>query len=271
MELEFLNFLIPLLITGVFSGLIAGLLGVGGGLIIIPVVFYILNFYGFSMDIIMHVAIASSLGVIFFTSLSSIYSHYKLNNIDLDVIKKWFIGVVFGSIFGAIFASSINGNILVIIFVVIASIVAISMFLNKNIVLANDIPQNFFLNNTVSFFIGYFSVLIGIGGGSFSVPILISFGKNIHRAVGTSASIGFFIALPGFITYASTGWMIEGLPKYSLGYVNLPIVLTVASISVLTAPLGAKLSNKANKKTLKKIFAIFLLLICVSLVIDQYY
>ena len=271
MELEYLNFLIPLLITGVFSGLIAGLLGVGGGLIIIPVVFYILNFYGFSIDIIMHVAIASSLGVIFFTSLSSIYSHYKLNNIDLDVIKKWFIGVVFGSIFGAIFASSINGNILVIIFVVIASIVAISMFLSKSIVLANDIPRNFFLNNIVSFLIGYFSVLIGIGGGSFSVPILISFGKNIHRAVGTSASIGFFIALPGFITYASTGWMIEGLPKYSLGYVNLPIVLTVASISVLTAPLGAKLSNKANKKTLKKIFSIFLLLICVSLVIDQYY
>ena len=119
--------------------------------------------------------------------------------------------------------------------------------------------------------IGYFSVLIGIGGGSFSVPTLNAFGKNIHRAVGTSATIGFFIALPGFITYASTGWMVEGLPRYSLGYVNLPIVLSVASVSVLTAPLGAKLSSKYNKKTLKKIFSIFLLLICVSLVIDQYY
>jgi uncharacterized membrane protein YfcA len=119
--------------------------------------------------------------------------------------------------------------------------------------------------------IGFFSVLIGIGGGSFSVPTLTAFGKNIHRAVGTSASIGFLIAFPGFITYASTGWMIEGLPRYSLGYVNLPIVLSVASVSVLTAPLGAKLSKKANKKTLKKIFAIFLLLVCVSLVFDQFY
>ena len=271
MELEFLQFLILLIITGVFSGLIAGLLGVGGGIVIIPVVFYILNFYGYSTDIIMHVAIASSIGVICITSLSSIYAHNKLKNIEANVIKKWFMGVVFGSIIGAILASFFNGNILVIIFGIIASTVAISMFLNINIVLANDIPQNFFLNNIISFLIGFFSVLIGIGGGSFSVPTLTAFGKNIHRAVGTSASIGFLIALPGFITYALTGWMIEGLPRYSLGYVNLPIVLSVASVSVLTAPLGAKLSKKANKKTLKKIFAIFLLLVCVSLVFDQFY
>jgi len=271
MELDFFYFLILLLITGIISGLIAGLLGVGGGLVVIPVIFYILNFYGFSKDIIMHVAIASSLGIICITSLSSINAHYKLKNIEVNVIKKWFIGVILGSIFGAVFASFINGNVLVIIFGVIVSIIAISMFLNINIVLANDIPKNFFLNNFISFFIGCFSVLIGIGGGSFSVPTLTVFGKNIHRAVGTSACIGFFIALPGFITYASTGRMIEGLPKYSIGYVSLPIVLAVASVSVLTAPVGAKLSSKANKSTIKKIFAIFLLLICVSLVIDQFY
>jgi len=151
MELEFLYFLVSLLITGIFSGLIAGLLGVGGGLIVIPVVFYILNFYNFSKDIIMHVAIASSLGVIFITSLSSMYAHYKLKNIDANVVKKWFIGVVFGSIFGAIFASSIDGNILVVIFGAIASIVAISMLLNINIVLANDIPRNFIINNSICF------------------------------------------------------------------------------------------------------------------------
>ena len=96
------------------------------------------------------------------------------------------------------------------------------------------------------------------------------FGKNIHRAVGTSASIGFFIAVPGFITYALTGWQIQGLPNYSLGYVSLPIVIIVASVSIFTAPLGAKLSNQTNKRTLKKIFATFLLLICVTLVIEQF-
>ena len=271
MEPQFLYFFISLLMTGVFSGIFAGLLGVGGGIIIIPVVFYILNFYHFSMDIIMHVAIASSLGVISITSISSMYAHYKFKNIDLKVVKKWFFGVVAGSIFGAVLASSINGSVLIIIFVVIATIIALSMFLNINIVLAKDIPKSFFLNNFIGFVIGCFSVLIGIGGGSFSVPTLTAFGKNIHLAVGTSASIGFLIALPGFITYALNGWMIEGLPRYSLGYVSIPIVLTVASASVLTAPLGAKLSKKTNKKTLKKIFSIFLLLICVSLVIEQFY
>ena len=158
-----------------------------------------------------------------------------------------------------------------IIFVFIASLVAISMFLNFNIILANNLPKNFLLNNTISFIIGFFSVLIGIGGGSFSVPTLTVFGKNIHRAVGTSASIGFFIAVPGFITYALTGWHIQGLPNYSLGYVSLPIVIIVASVSIFTAPLGAKLSNQTNKRTLKKIFATFLLLICVTLVIEQFY
>ena len=120
------------------------------------------------------------------------------------------------------------------------------------------------------FLIGYFSVLIGIGGGSFTVPILTTFGKSIHRAVGTSASIGFFIALPGFITYILTGWLVADIPRYSIGYVNLPIVLSVASISILTAPLGAKLSGRVNKRVLKKIFAVFLLIICINLIIENF-
>tara|TARA_B100001123_G_C15301170_1_gene1021091 strand:- start:1073 stop:1885 length:813 start_codon:yes stop_codon:yes gene_type:complete len=269
-EIEFFYFLISLLITGVFSGLIAGLLGVGGGLVVIPVTYYILNFYGYSLDITMHVAIASSIGVICFTSVSSVYSHYKLGNIETEVVKKWFIGAILGSVLGAIFASSINGNLLIITFVLIVSLVALSMYLNFHIVLSNNIPQNFLLNNTISFLIGCFSVLIGIGGGSFTVPTLTIFGKNIHKAIGTSASIGFLIAFPGFVIYVLTGWQIQGLPDYSLGYVSLPIVITVASVSMFTAPLGAKLSNQMNKQTLKYFFATFLLLICVSLVIDQY-
>ena len=146
METELLKFIIPILMTGFFSGLLAGLLGIGGGIIIIPVVFYILIDFNYSTDIIMRVAIASSLAVIFITSLSSIYSHYKLNNIDMLIIKKWFTGVIAGSICGALFASFINGDMLIIFFVVIASLIAINMFLDINIVLANDIPEGFFLN-----------------------------------------------------------------------------------------------------------------------------
>ena len=271
MEIEFLFFLFTLLITGTFSGLIAGLLGIGGGIVVIPVIFYILNFYNFSREIIMHVAIASSIGVIFVTSFSSTLAHYKLNNIDFEIIKKWLVGIILGSIFGAIFASSIKTNILIMIFVIITTVVASSMFFNRNISISNKIPKSLFLNNIISFLIGSLSVLMGIGGGSFSVPTLSAFGKNIQIAVGTSACLGFFIALPGFITYVLSGIFVENLPRFSLGYVNLPIVLTVACASVLTAPIGAKISIKVKKSLLRKFFAFFLLLICISLVIDQYY
>tara|TARA_Y100000590_G_scaffold161332_1_gene184994 strand:+ start:8964 stop:9779 length:816 start_codon:yes stop_codon:yes gene_type:complete len=270
MHLDFLHFLIPLLITGIFSGLLAGLLGVGGGIIIVPVVFYLLKQYGYSTDIIMHVSIASSLGVILLTSMSSIYTHLKLDNVEIKVLKKWVIGVVLGSIVGAIFASSISGDILIIIFVILASVVAINMLLDKNIFFSRELPKNTLLNNTISFFIGCLSAIIGIGGGSFSVPILSAFGKNMHKAVGTSASIGFFIALPGLITYIITGMQINNLPPYSLGYINLQIIITISITSVLIAPLGAKISKKLNRKTLKKIFALFLLMTCVSLIVNQY-
>ena len=145
------------------------------------------------------------------------------------------------------------------------------MFFNRNISISDNIPKSLFLNNVISFLIGSLSVLMGIGGGSFSVPTLSAFGKNIQIAVGTSACLGFFVALPGFFTYVISGMLVENLPKFSLGYVNLPIVITVACASVVTAPIGAKISIKVKKILLRKFFAFFLLLICISLVIDQYY
>ena len=270
MELGFFYFLITLLIAGIFSGFFAGLLGVGGGLIIIPVIYYILNFYNYSFEISMHVAIASSLGVICINSLSSFYTHYNLKNIDLLVIKKWSIGVISGSYVGAIFASSISGETLIIIFVFIASILSINMFLNLNIILSKELPKYFMVNNFISFFVGFFSVIIGIGGGSFTVPILTAFSKPIHKAIGSSALIGFFIALPGLLTYSFTGKNVIGLPPFSFGYPNLLIILLIAFTSVFTANIGAKLSSKIKTSILKKIFAVFLFSTCISLIVEHY-
>ena len=205
---EFLYFLIILLITGIFSGLLAGLLGIGGGLITIPVIFYILNFYGFSKDIIMHVAIASSLGVICITSISSIYAHYKLGNIEVNVLKKWFVGIILGSISGAIFASSINGNILVFVFVIISSFVAISMFLNINIILRTDLPINLLFNNIISFCIGCLSVLIGIGGGSFSVPIFNNIWQKHSSCCRNFSKYWFFNRISRFY-YLFINWQFD--------------------------------------------------------------
>jgi len=168
--------IITFLLTGLFSGLIAGLLGVGGGIIIVPVSYFILLQLGYSIDVVMHVSVASSLCIIVFTSISSVLSHIKLNNVDRNVVKKWVAGIISGSIIGSSLASRIEGEILVLIFISLAFLISLNMFFQRNIkTIGNDIPQNFFINFSISGLIGSFSALIGIGGGSFSVPILSIF------------------------------------------------------------------------------------------------
>ena len=263
--------IVTFLLTGLFSGLIAGLLGVGGGIIIVPVSYFILLKLGYSIDVVMHVSVASSLCIIVFTSISSVRSHIKLNNVDRNVVKKWVAGIISGSIIGSLLASRIEGEILVLIFISLAFLISLNMFFQRNIkTIGNDIPHSFFINFSISGLIGLFSALIGIGGGSFSVPILSIFSKKMHKAVGTSAVLGFFIALPGAISYIILGINIEGLPPYSLGYVNILIVALVISTSVFTANIGAKLSSRIRREILKKIFAIFLLFTCTSLVIEHF-
>ena len=253
------------------SGFIAGLLGVGGGIIIVPVTYFILLQLDYSSEIVMHVAVASSLGVICFTSISSIRSHVKLKNTNLTVVKKWAFGIVFGSILGSLSASLISGQNLVIIFVILAFLISMNMlFQQKPILLNTDLPSSKLINLSISSLIGFFSSIIGIGGGSFSVPTLTMFSKKIHEAVGTSAVFGFFIAFPGAITFIITGLDKKGLPLYSIGYVNVLIVLMISITSVFTAGYGARVSSNIDKIVLRKIFAIFLLLTCASLIIEHF-
>ena len=263
--------IITFLFTGLFSGLLAGLLGVGGGIIIVPVSYFVLINLEYSIDVAMHISVASSLTVILFTSISSIRSHFILNNIEIKVVKKWFIGIIVGALSGSFLASRVNGEILVLIFITLAFFISLNMLLQKNIkIIANDLPISYLSNFLISGSIGFLSALIGIGGGSFSVPTLSVFSKKIHQAVGTSAALGFFIALPGSISYIFLGLNIENLPPYSLGYVNILIVLLVTSTSIFSANIGAKISSRIQKNYLKKIFSIFLLFTCASLVIEHF-
>ncbi len=259
------------LLTGLVSGFVAGLLGVGGGIIIVPVTYFILLQLGYSSDVVMHIAVASSLGVISFTSISSIRSHLKLKNTNLTTVKKWAIGIVLGSALGSFSASLISGEKLVIIFVILALLISMNMlFQRKPIILNSDLPSSKLINLFISSLIGFFSSIIGIGGGSFSVPTLTMFSKKIHEAVGTSAVFGFLIAFPGAIIFIITGLGKEGLPLYSIGYVNIVIVLIISITSVFTAGYGALVSTNIDKILLRKIFAIFLLLTCASLIIEHF-
>ena len=271
MDFLFIILFISFLLTGLLSGFIAGLLGVGGGMIIVPISYFVLSYLGYSSNITVHIAIASSLGTIVFTSMSSIYTHIKLNNVDFSVIKKWGLGITFGSVFGSYLATMISGDYLILTFIFLILLLSINMFFNKNsFIISESIPKKTSINFILSSSVGSLSALIGIGGGSFSVPLLSAFSKSIHKAVGTSAFIGFFIALPGSITYAFLGKDTVGLPPYSIGYVNLTIVFLVSITSIFSANIGAKYSSKTKKLTLKKIFAVFLLFTCISLVIENF-
>ena len=143
------------------------------------------------------------------------------------------------------------------------------MFFQKNyFYISDDLPKNYFINFLISCIIGFLSSIMGIGGGSFSVPTLSSFSKPIHKAIGTSAVIGFFIALPGVIIYSFTGSKVDALPPFSFGYANLMIILLISLTSVFTANIGAKFSSRTKTSTLKKIFAVFLICTCISLIIE---
>ena len=263
--------IIIFLLTGLLSGFLAGLLGVGGGIIIVPVCYYVLIGLGNSIEVAMHVSVASSLAIIVLTSISSIRSHLRLNNVEIKVIKKWFSGIIIGSLVGSFLASKINGEILVLIFVSLAFLISVNILFQKKIkIYRNNLPKSFYINFLISGNIGLLSSLIGIGGGSFSVPTLSIFSKPIHKAVGTSSVLGLIIALPATISYMLLGLNIENLPDYSIGYVNPLIVAFVASTSIFTANIGAKVSSKINKDLLKKIFAIFLLCTCITLVIEHF-
>ncbi|PPR46658.1 MAG: hypothetical protein CFH19_01076 [Alphaproteobacteria bacterium MarineAlpha5_Bin9] len=272
MEFQILTLFLAFLLTGFFSGLIAGLLGVGGGIITVPVTYYVLISLNYTMDVVMHCAIASSLAIILLTSLSSIRSHSILGNIDLLIIKKIVFGVILGSILGSIFASLIQGKYLIFIFIVFAFLISLNLFFDKKFSnILEDLPRNNILNNLIGGVIGFLSALIGIGGGTFTVPTLLAFSKGIHKAVGTSTLVGFFISLPGFLTYIFTGWNVPNLPPFSIGYVNILIVLITASVSIITAHFGARISNKTKTLALKKIFAVFLFCTCISLLLKEFF
>ena len=266
-----MSLIIIFLVTGIISGFIAGLLGVGGGIIIVPISYFVLLYLDYSSLYAMHIAIASSLGIICFTSISSIRSHAKLGNINNKILKSWIPGIIIGSIAGSYSASIISGEILVNIFICLAFLIAINMAFQRDpIIISKDLPKSNLINLILSSFIGFLSVLIGIGGGSFSVPTLTMFSKKIHEAVGTSATFGFFIAFPGALILMISGSNINNLPPFSIGYINIAIVLLVSSTSIFTANIGAKVSANINKVSLRRIFAIFLLFTCISLIIEHY-
>lgn len=256
---EFVYFALAVAAAGVAGGLIAGLLGVGGGIVIVPVLFTVLEAMGTDPGIAIKVAVATSLATIVLTSLSSARSHHSRGAVDYTLLRRWSVPVVIGVIIGTLIAGYADGRLLTGVFGTVALLVAINMaWRRNNEALRTDFP-NGVVRSAFGVVVGVISAMMGIGGGTLSVPILTAFGFDMRRAVGTASAIGFFIAIPGTIGYVLTGWGVDGLPPWSLGYINLIAFAAIAPLTMAFAPLGARIAHTIPQAQLRLAFAIFLL------------
>ena len=257
--MEFFNywpFLLSLMGTGMVAGLLAGLLGVGGGIVIVPVLYFIFQNIGMTPADAMSLATGTSLATIIPTSISSIRAHHKKGNVDWKITQAWLIFMLFGVFLGSVLVSQVQSPIFIGLFALIAISVAVRMFWHQT--QANAGLPSLGIQRASATALGGLSVMAGIGGGTIGVPVLSKFGLVTHRAVGTAAAFGLIIALPGALVMFALGQTPPNAPLGSFGLVNLPSFLAIVPLTVMFAPLGVKLGQKLPAQTLKKVFAIVL-------------
>ncbi len=245
------------LVLGLLAGFVAGLFGVGGGLIIVPVLVFIFTAHQFSEQYVMHLALGTALASIVFTSISSLREHHAHGAVNWKVWREITPGVVIGTLLGSVLAAYLSAYFLKAFFVVFVFYVGTQMLLEIKPKPSRELPGllGMFATGNV---IGAVSSLVGIGGGTLSVPFMTWCNIKLHQAIGTSAAIGLPIAVAGTVGYVVNGLAVNNLPSYSLGFVYLPALGAVVAASILTAPLGAKLAHRLPVKKLKKYFALLL-------------
>ena len=262
---ELLPYFLGLLVTGIVGGLIAGLLGVGGGIVIVPVLFWIFTSLKFPDEILMHMAIGSSLATIIPTSIASARAHYHKGSIDINALKKWGFGIFFGALIGGFIGKFLGANDLKYIFGIIALLVAINMFKKNPVTIKDNLPLSKFINFFFSGLIGFISSLMGVGAGTLGVPALVSFSMPIHKAIGTAAALGLFIAVPATIGLAFSGFDVPNRPPMSIGFVNLIAFFIMFPLTILFAPIGVKIAHLINQSILKKVFSLFLIITSIKM------
>jgi len=247
------------ILVGCVAGVLAGLLGVGGGLVIVPMLDICFTTQHFPQEFIMHLALGTSLASIVFTSISSFWNHHRRGAVRWDVVRRVTPGILAGTFAGSCVASLMSTAFLKIFFIIFLFYVSYQMFSGKKPNPSRNFPglPGMF---GVGGVIGVVSSLVGIGGGSLSVPFMIWCNLAVHQAIGTSAAIGFPIAIAGAAGYIYNGFIVSGLPEHSLGYVYLPALFGIVAASMLTAPLGVRLAHSLPVSKLKRGFAVLLLI-----------
>lgn len=249
---------LALLGAGAFAGVLAGLLGVGGGIVIVPVLFHIFQFLEVDLSVAMHLAVGTSLSTIIATSISSLNAHHKRGAVDWTLLKSWGPAVAIGVIAGTIIAALVSGATLTAIFAVLALVIAAHLaFSPQQMRVADQLPGGV-VRFGIGNLIGGLSAMMGIGGGTFTVPTLVMCNYPVHKAVGTASAVGLIIAVPGTLGFIVNGFGAEGLPPFSLGFVNLMGFFFLVPMTVLMAPVGARLAHGMDQRWLRRAFAVFL-------------
>ena len=254
---------------GAVVGILAGLLGVGGGVVIVPMLVFVFSSRGIASDLTMHLALGTSLASIIFTSISSFMAHHRRDAVRWDIVRRIVFGIMTGTFLGSCLASALSTGVLKAFFVAFLYFVSIQLLTDRKPDASRELPGRcgmFIAGNTI----GFISSLVGIGGGSLSVPFMLWCNVAVHRAIGTSAAIGLPIAAAGAAGYIFNGWGTPGLPQYSAGYVYLPALFGIAAISILTAPLGAALAHRLPIGMLKKVFGVLLILVGTRMLIGLF-
>lgn len=252
-----------LIVVGGVAGIISGLLGVGGGIVLVPAFFYMFSALGYHSAGLMQVCVATSLATIIVTSARSVAAHNKKGAVDWEMLRSWALPIAIGAIVGVVVVAHLHTRTLQIIFGVMLFVIAAYMIIGKASWRISDTPPTKAFRNWFAPLMGFLSVLLGIGGGSIGTPMQTLHNIPIHRAVATSSGFGALIAIPSTIGFLFTH--VDGAPPYTLGAVNLPAFLVVISVSVITAPWGAALAHRLPARKLKIVFALFLMLVALNM------
>ena len=259
-----------MILSAVVVGFMAGFFGIGGGLIMVPILFYIFNFVGIEKDFVMHMAVGTSFLIIIPNSIISTITHMKFKAVNFRLVKTFGAFVIIGVIIGTIFAVSLNTPSLILFFSTMTMVFAIYFLIEREKI--NTAPRKINLAYRVilGFLSGFLSAPMGIGGGVYNTPIFKIFGYSIKVAIGTSAAIGFLISLIGSIGFISSGAYFDANVPLSLGFVNIPAFLIFVPITTFMAKIGAESVHKFDKKLIGKIFGIYLLIVSCRLFYEYF-
>ena len=266
---EIINLLVVLGIAAAVAGFMAGLLGVGGGIIMVPALYYAFTILDFDLVTRMHLSVGTSLAIIIPTSIISTKTHMEYNAVDFKMVKSFGIFILVGVIAGTFLAVNLNTPTLILFFSIFAFMVGLFFIFLREKLVENPKPISNIVKNISGIIIGFISVPLGRGGGSLMVPFMRTFGYDIRKSIGTAAAVGFLISVSATITMITGGELIDNVnTPFSIGYINLLGFTVFVPITMIMARLGAKAVYKIDKKLLSKIFGTFLLIVSIRSLIE---